>query len=565
VRETPGYNRDVYDVLKAEQHLRTALARTRLLPDDYQGFSAAELMIEALGLPKPALKQAWDAAVKQLLHEAKPQATQDIYLCAHTVFYHQLTREFFVPVNVDIIRAWKPELIVTLLDDTEHCLDRLRASGQMFGSYAYSYAGLDGFANALKNMRVLFDWRATEILEAERLAAELGVSHFCLAMKHPLETAASLVYRRNRPVVYLSHPISEPRRKLLAGDADAVTRFVADLSAPCVRLRRATTLIEPTTIDEFRLRNFTTRANGGGGSNARIFLPRHTTRWPVPPDTLWVRPPTMAEQPLDPGGYFTDEILEEFEHAKKRLTANGPGTGQPAPDVPSRLIPVEIAVNLMGVLIGHITTQIDARDHKLVEQSQGLIVLRPVYEGNPSRGVLQEIKYHCQLCATGLPRPLGLWIYTHLDDEFAWLCRTWLVQHLQEGLKLRTVLGTGHSDSDERIIQEVAASVTPSGDRESLAHRIMQELSQRGIRYIGQYEDKPLDPRIESASVEARRQFVAAFVAARPPYITLVEDYVEIVPELHSRIVTGPENSLDSFVGEIIESCNHLAAEPRKG
>ena len=41
VRETPGYNCDVYDVLKAEQHLRNALARTGLLTEDYQGFSAA--------------------------------------------------------------------------------------------------------------------------------------------------------------------------------------------------------------------------------------------------------------------------------------------------------------------------------------------------------------------------------------------------------------------------------------------------------------------------------------------------------------------------------------------
>jgi len=562
--EAADYRRDVYNTLKAEKHFRATLVATGLLPADYQGFTDAELMIEAMGLPKPALKQAWRTAARRLMEEEKPLPEQDVFLCAHTVFYHQLTREFFVPVDVGIVRDWGPDLVVTLIDDTEHCLDRLRVFGHMFGSSAYSYRGMKGFSNVLTHMRVLFDWRATEILEAERLATELGVKHFCLATKHPLETAAALLYQRTRPVIYLSHPITEPRRKLAAGDLGAFEQFVAELGAPCSRMRCATTLIEPTTIDELRLRSFKIAADKEGGE-ATVYLPRYTRRWPVPHDTMWARPHKITEQPLDPGGFFADALLAEFETFKTSGALAEHVHGRGPPDLPASLIPAEIAANLIGVLIGQINSQIDARDHKLVEQSDGLVVIRPVYSGNASTGVLEEIKYHCLLCATGAPRPVGLWIYTHRDDEFAWLCKTWLVHYLTQGLRTGIVRGGGSTDADECEIAEVAASIGFSTDRKQIAHEVLQELSERDIRYTGPYEDKPLTARIENASLEAQRQFVADFEAASPPYVKLVQDYTEIVPGLRHEIRSWPDISLDSFVGEILEFCTRLAAEPQKG
>jgi hypothetical protein len=225
--------------------------------------------------------------------------------------------------------------------------------------------------------------------------------------------------------------------------------------------------------------------------------------------------------------------------------------------MPSALVPVEIAANMIGILIGDITAQIDARDHKLVEQSDGLVVLRPVYKGNPSSGVLEEIKYHCQLCATGVERRVGLWIYTDVQDEFAYLARTWLVGHLVRGLRQGSVRGSGDEAKVRSAIDEVANSLTYSDDRKKLALEILEKLSGRGIRYIGQYEDKPLAGRVEMVSVDAHRQFVRAVEEVRPPHVQLIEDYVDLVPELRVVIRQGPDISVDKFLGEFLESCGH--------
>jgi hypothetical protein len=565
LRESTEYRRSVHPPLKAEKFFLPTVRGTGLLPSDYEHFEPARLMVEALGLPKPVLRKAWIDALDRLLETESPSPGDDVFLAAHTVFYHQRTREFFVPVNVDRMKKWGPDVVITLLDDVEDCLDRLKADGHMFDASAYSYTGLDGFTNAVNNMRLLFDWRAIDILEAERLAIELGVPHFCMATKHPLETFASLLYRRACPVIYLSHPISEPRRRLARGEENALADLLRELGVVGQRLRRATTLIEPTTIDEFRIRKFKVATDRTDAQDTVVYLPRHDQRWPTPPDPLWVSPPSTTEHPLDPGGFFPDDTLEAFKTFREQtaqllVSATSQQDREGVGSLPAHLIPLEIAANLIGVLVGDITSQIDARDHKLVEQADGLVVLRPVYLGNPSSGVLEEMKYFCQLWANRAPPRLGFWIYTHRDDEFNYLVNTWLLDHLVTGLKLGVVQGSGDEEQNTSTIEEVLGSLTISEDRTTIGHEVLRKLASRGIRYIGRHEEKALTGRVELVSAEAQRQFLHEFRQAQPGYVRLVASAKETAPGLSVEIREGPGISLDGFVGEILQSCN-----PKKG
>jgi hypothetical protein len=545
--ESSDYHGCLHRPLKAEEHFLDVLreAQPSFFPDRFERLPLATQMVYALGLPKPFLRRSWSTALQRLLDGEKCGHDEDVFLCAHTVFHHQWTREFFCPIDTDAIGKWEPDLVVTLIDDTENCLDRLRRPGQMFDAATYDYTGMKGFNNALSHMRLLFDWRAIEILEAERIALDIRVPHFCLAVKHPVETAASLIRRRHTPVFYISHPITEPRRGLARGDEKEFTEFVGMLGEICTRLRRGVTLIEPTAIDEFRLRRASVPDVSVAGGESTLYLPHHTRRWPVSANTMWAAPEPEEVNPLDPGAFFTAVQLDKFVKAK----TDGAGG-----DLPRDLLLVDVASNLLGVLVGNMTAQIDARDHKLVEQSDGLCVLRPVYLGNPSQGVEEEVKYFCQLCVSEGPRPVGLWIYTSQDDEFAYLCRRWIADYLAEALKKGTATGTGDPVTDGKIVTEVTSSLTYTADKSELAQRVLDSLGKRGIRMVGQYSGKVLDSRPERAVADARIQFIQAVESARPPYLEHLQDYASLQPGLVYKIREGPGISLGEFIRELLES-----------
>lgn len=533
--------RTVLPPLKAEKYFLDVIEATKLLPDRGLFLNRSQYMIQALGLPRPLVRSAWSKAFARLMEESASEQG-DAYLCLHTVFYHQTTREFFSPIDTEMVKAWRPSIVVTVIDDIQDCLERLRAEGEMFSESTYAQAGIDGFHNAVQHMQTLYDWRASEVLAAERLAADLEVPHFCVAAKHPAETLASLVYEKDRQVCYISHPISEPRRQLNAGNTEGFRRFCEGLERTCSRLRRAVVLIEPTTIDELRLR-------GCDGPDGRVFLPKHTARWPVHNDAMWARPDATDRDPLDPGAYFSDELLSRYSEYKGRQ-----GT-EAEVDLASEIVPVEIAARLLTALVTNMKAQIDARDHKLVEQTQGLIVLRPIYRGNVSDGVLEEIRYHCQLCASGEPRAGGLWVFSTPEDEYEWLC-VWLRTRLRDWLSSGKAKADNMKRLDEldSIIKGVIRELKPIEDRNALVSELLKSLEAKGIRLVGRSSNGALDPRPEASSGSARAAFIQECQAAKPPYVEIVESYD--VP--YTRTI-GPENSVDDFIGQMLESAAHAA------
>ena len=406
--EAPPFNRKV-DVIKAEEHLCDVVRELGLLSAGSTAFPT-EATILSLRLPKPLLRECWQMAFKQSLDELSvDDAKGDLFLHAHVCFYHQKTREFFGLLDPELLKKrFNPEVIITLVDDIEHLHQRLRERGQMFNDLIYDYRGFTGIAQACQNLSTLMHWRAAEFSAAEQLALQLDCPHCLLAVKHPLKSAANLIYRPDLPRVYVSHPISEPRCQLAAGGKESFQAFVEGLTRVCESLRERAVLFEPTTIDEFRFRRFKVSSEK---KKLDIFLPSLTPRWPLADQAenlLWTPLDGQDLNPIDQFGHFSQKQLDSFEQLKSagETSADHGDWGE-----------LEAASSLTGALVGEIEDQVAARDLKIVEQSRVLFVIRPLYCGNASGGVREEIRFHCQLVNAGKVAGAKIFIFTTKEDE----------------------------------------------------------------------------------------------------------------------------------------------------
>jgi len=411
------YGRDVR-VLRAEHYFCDEAFSCGALDTGGQTGSRPFQMIQALTLPKPVLAECHRRAFERLASEHDLLgAEEDTFLFAHTCFYHQKSREFFSLVDEELIRdSFDPNLVLTLIDDVEHIHARLRQSAQMFDDIAFNYKGRSGIVNSCQHLAGLMHWRGSEFASSERLARRLDCEHYLVAVKHPLESIAALIYQRTRPKVYLSHPITEVRKQLAGGDTDAYRDFCDGLRCCCEALRQKVILFEPTTIDEFRFRSVRRATDARGGAD-EVYLPQVTRRWPslAPEETLW-SPVTELANPVDPDGYLSEEVLRQYEDSLGSVQCPLPGY---------QLGEIEFVAALVGTLVrgtlaGSIADEIAARDYKLVEQCSDLVAIRPCYNGRFSDGVKHEIEHHCILHADPTHQRGTVWVFTTHEDDQLW-------------------------------------------------------------------------------------------------------------------------------------------------
>jgi hypothetical protein len=302
--------------------------------------------------------------------------------------------------------------------------------------------------NAMLDLLQVLDWRSIELMLSDSLAQSLGCPHYIFAVKHPIQTFYDLICTDKR-IVYLSHPISEPRRMEMAGRIDEARAFVAKMSQIIARLQADSTVIEPTTIDELRIR-------GSGGNLG--------TRWPFQPDEreLLYEPPEPcpgAARPfVFPSGWESDDRPEIGESGLTRNLRNAIGQ------------------------------QIDARDHGLVEQSRIIACYRPLYEGNASGGVREELEHYGRLVSLNLRSAEASVVYSPSADHARYPRRrlaesivpAWRRQRLLEGddpaieafqervlredSELISKLLAGDSDALLRTIAECGLTIRPDED-----------------------------------------------------------------------------------------------------
>ena len=197
-------------------------------------------------------------------------------------------------------------------------------------------------------MRDLLLWRTVEVMAGEFFKNGLGVPNYVVAVKHPSIMAKRLIFEPERKRIYASFPISSTRAN--EEDMRSVDEFRMNLHSQF-------TVFDPLTIDERILSN--AYANGEDGSG-NVYLD-NALRWPTgfSGDYEAMIPP--------------EDKVDSFH-------------------VPAAQI---------AEAIKDIDRQIEARDFRLIEQSQAVAAFRPNFRRHFSRGVNAELQYASQ--TIGIP------------------------------------------------------------------------------------------------------------------------------------------------------------------
>lgn len=339
--------------------------------DPHKDLIASEVGLQYLLVyPKDYVRSLWVRALNHTLQRIE-HSRDFILLSFHAISYHTKSREFFSTIDTSELDAnlkihdLRVEKIVTLIDDVYDVAQRLRAPGQIFdvGPIYRARKTLSNWLSTHQDLIRLFDWRAQEIMASEALSKAMGVPHFVIAIKHPVEVAYALIATDRIPI-YLSHPISEIRRLSREGLTDFAKAAIDEIQSLTEKLLDSPYLVPfvPTSIDEFVVE----RRDGN-------YYPKLSERWPFRSDlALFTSPPEGSpKNPLDPLG-----ALEELQKDKSA-----------SPTISAAL----------ELLTDWILAQISSRDRKLVEQCKAIVVFRPYYNGVDSKGVTAEIDHRNSL------------------------------------------------------------------------------------------------------------------------------------------------------------------------
>ena len=353
------------------------------------------------GLTRDHVIQLWQEALDMSLHSlSQAEWTTSVgrartlplrVLSCHLTLYGGRRREFYSPIAIHRLLGngrFKPTHVLLLIDDVYDMYTRLTAKGHLYdeeertGGYLAQIwdeegnHGEEAFEDRLRArlalewkvgvLTALLAWRRSEMVFAESLARQVGANYIVLGTKQNAEIAAKWLMDREPRSVYLSHPISRPRRFYRdQGAWPLVVGQFNELQGRLARVRPGTSgsaplCVMPTAIDEYRIRR---------GTQKPLSL-RHLAleaRWP------------------SHGG--TAVTLYSLPHRHSDHEHTGIFESDPRPSK-------EEADRLLRQLENQIKFEVPFRDHHLVVCNPGLLVFRPLYEeGRMSSGVKAELEH----------------------------------------------------------------------------------------------------------------------------------------------------------------------------
>jgi len=450
----------------------------------------SDRVVDLLNLPHKLLRDLWRTAFKQILEEISGVPPQhDVFVSVHACYYHTGTQEYFTTVDERLLGQFQPDVVITLIDDIYDVYWRLSEPGGLY----------DPIPNVetvrhFERLSQILQWRSNEILLTDHLveAAFRGdVQAFVLAVKHPIATAERLIYEQPERFFYLSHPISQPRRMQRDHQESDAEQLIKEVQNVADSLRQQGIVFEPTTIDELR---FATVESPEGSGKTKI--PCLLKRWPMEDGhrLLWV-PPERRGNPLDPEGIFASPD----DDAVARILFD-PSAAPGDRGVARKLL---TASELVRHLYEEIGKQVNSRDHRLVEQSDCLVVYRPVFAGHSSDGVLQEIGYYRRLVELELSeRSTEVFVLSLPEDVKAYT--------RAEAFEFLADLPWSNPTAAKRILHELVDREAPPTDTEgamAMLDKVWDAMRNAGISLRGT-ESKPLSPE-PAVQFQADRQRLA--------------------------------------------------------
>jgi hypothetical protein len=404
--------------------------------------SAAGPMQDVLTrLPRDAITQYyWPRAAKSAFKKLLTGQSDVRIVRCHLTYYREATREFYAagdvhralaeaiaelksasPEDASLAERWaeaRVALVLTFIDDVFDMFHRLSGEEQVFPLLSYikdeyhrrknedrdipsapSDQYVLAFEHVITILHRLLEWRSREMTSGDMLARRCDAEHFVLAIKHATETAVSLVRLGNGDgslmPVYLSHPISEPRRLQKKHPAKEWDKFVTEFqtfveAAAEVQVdgKRAIFFM-PTAIDELRFADLAPPPN----------FPTLERRWPLiqhKHGLLYDTPPgqdyeafesaVLLNEIFNPlGGTYkiTEGFIDEDEPGKLADTYKEVQLPDPS---------MNAVHGLVGGLQQQMKIQLAIRDHALVRQSGRLLLYRPFFaKGSLTGGVEAEL------------------------------------------------------------------------------------------------------------------------------------------------------------------------------
>lgn len=263
-------------------------------------------------------------------------------------------------LNIDsVVRDFQPNLIVTLIADVYDMWWRTEARAQ-----GEAWRGRP-------SLEQLISARRQELLVGDQIAhaQQPPVRNLMLAVGHPCETLAHCIIHPDPRIVYLSFPISEPRKMAARGDQSGMTE-VSEFIRAAYRHQKTSPHLAlecPLAIDEIPFIN----------------------ALPVPAPAAEGDQEQGRQRQAQPEG----EIA--FDRAAARWDL-----GRFWPEADRLSLPAaEPQIKFPGTQLrdasGSILTDVTFRDYRMVQQVERLAVFNPVFNNRPEMAgsVGQEIDF----------------------------------------------------------------------------------------------------------------------------------------------------------------------------
>lgn len=353
-------------------------------------------IIAVTSLPYPLLKTLWNRAVQEASKGIKKTTSsgQNVAFVMHAAYFKPDSTEFVPIADVKKLLGIKPKCVVHLIDDIYDVLDWLRGPDGIFNHIDLPEDNFEQLQRCIRDLMSTLIWRQAEAGASIHLASLLNnIPLFTLATKHRCRLLQKL-FETNVHPVYLSHPISEARKKAVAGDKKLFEDWAAEVGNLADHLSTKLDVWEPTTIDELRLKlvQIVAPTEKGKLEETKMYIPRLLQRWPLgnADEILWSQPPQQTEEPLDPAFFLTNDEVKKIENAEtwdqivKLL-------GQ------DKCTKLRFISGQLAHLVSLISIQINSRDRTLVGQCPAIIIYRPVFNGNKATGVVKELQAHRKL------------------------------------------------------------------------------------------------------------------------------------------------------------------------
>lgn len=371
-------------------------------------------------LPRTQVLRLWGEALQDATAGLHGSERRCRVLLTGAMYHSNRRSEFYSPLDLILIeRALREQQlevgrIVMFIDDIYDMWQRLSSNSEIYdrsdsmeneflrlrdeekrdpGTLSLDERILLATEVQVAQLVRLLHWRQLEATQAERAAASFRVPYLLWAMKQKVSALRPWLIGSQAAVVYVSHPISRPRRQY--NENHVWPLFVAECNAVQEELAALqTTAVMPTAIDEYRLQKepigIETRAKR---------RPKLGARWPlIGQDLLY--------------GSEVSGAPDHVELLKPIVFDVSDGSVTPVPDDWGNSVLLD---GPLRSLEREIEGQVASRDHTLVVHTDHIVVFRPFFaEPHISGGVVAEIRHWSTLAQTDPGRRIA---FLHRHSE----------------------------------------------------------------------------------------------------------------------------------------------------